>query len=167
MSTTGLTDIAIRNLQVGEMRREISDPGCAGLYVVVQPSGKKSFAVRYRFNGRPRKLTLTGGVSLKAARKLASDALLEVEQGRDPCEEKRKVSRQAMSAKAETVQWLCELYMRREGSKLRTAYARERELKRVVYPVIPSGGQHFCPSANGGPMRQYPSTRLNRPNSPQ
>jgi hypothetical protein len=44
----GLTDIAIRNLEAGDVRREIPDPGCAGLYAVVQPSGSKSWAVRYR-----------------------------------------------------------------------------------------------------------------------
>ena len=47
----GLTDIAIRNLKAGDARREIPDPGATGLYVIVQPSGKKSFAFRYRFNG--------------------------------------------------------------------------------------------------------------------
>ena len=56
----GLTDIAIRNLKGGPIRREIPDPGARGLYVVVQPSGLKSFAVRYRFAGQPRKLTLRG-----------------------------------------------------------------------------------------------------------
>ena len=29
-----------------------------GLYLVVYPSGKKGWAVRYRHNGKPRKLTL-------------------------------------------------------------------------------------------------------------
>ena len=36
MSTNGLTDVAIRNFQAGETRREVPDPGCAGLYVVIQ-----------------------------------------------------------------------------------------------------------------------------------
>jgi hypothetical protein len=40
----GFTDIAIRSLEAGDVRREIPDPGCAGLYVIVQPSDKKSFA---------------------------------------------------------------------------------------------------------------------------
>jgi hypothetical protein len=42
----GFTDIAIRNLKAGDTRREIPDPGARGLYVIVQVSGKKSFAVR-------------------------------------------------------------------------------------------------------------------------
>jgi integrase len=92
---TILTDIAIRNLKAGESRREIPDPGCAGLYVVVQPSpsGRKSFAVRYRFDGKPRKLTLKVS-SLAAARKLAADALYQVAQGSDPAQTKQEARAQ-------------------------------------------------------------------------
>ena len=39
-------------------RREIPDGGLPGLYLVVQPGGSKSWAVRYRHNGTPRKMTL-------------------------------------------------------------------------------------------------------------
>ena len=60
-----LTDIAIRNLKPGPARREIPDPGARGLYVIVQPSGVKSFAVRYRYAGKPRKLTLTAGITAR------------------------------------------------------------------------------------------------------
>ena len=51
----GFTDLKIKNLKAGAVRREIPDPGASGLYLVVQPSGKKSFAVRYRYNGTPRR----------------------------------------------------------------------------------------------------------------
>jgi len=43
MMAKGLTDIAIRNLKAGDARREILDRGAQGLYVIVQPSGKKVF----------------------------------------------------------------------------------------------------------------------------
>ena len=64
-----LTDIAVRNLKPSKKkkRREIADPGARGLYVIVQPSGVKSFAVRYRHGGKSRKLTLTPGITLAAA----------------------------------------------------------------------------------------------------
>src|SRR4051794_23648098 len=39
-------------------RVEIPDGGLVGLYLVIQPSGSKSWAVRYRHGGRPAKLTL-------------------------------------------------------------------------------------------------------------
>ena len=40
-------------------RREVPDQHQRGLYCIVQPTGAKVFAVRYRFDGRPRKLTLS------------------------------------------------------------------------------------------------------------
>ena len=37
--------------------------------------------VRYRFDGRSKKLTLQGGISIEQARKLAADALFQVVAG--------------------------------------------------------------------------------------
>ena len=51
--------------------REISD-GKNGLFVILLPAGRNSFAVRYRFNGRSRKLTLDPRIMLVAARKAAA-----------------------------------------------------------------------------------------------
>jgi hypothetical protein len=53
-----LTPIAISNLRARPQRYEVSDPGCAGLRVVVFPTKKRSFILRYRFRGLQRKLTL-------------------------------------------------------------------------------------------------------------
>jgi integrase len=76
------------------------------------------------------------GVSLAGARKLAGDAMYEVEQGRDPAETKKETRAKLKAAKADTVQALCENYLKREGSKLRTEHARKRVLERLVYPEI-------------------------------
>ena len=70
-------------------RREIPDGGKPGLYLVIQPSGRKSWAVRYRLNGQPRKLTLDGFPQLATARRLAQDALDMVSEGKDPAAEKQ------------------------------------------------------------------------------
>jgi hypothetical protein len=43
-----LTDVSVKNLRPGPKRREVPDAGARGLRVVVQPSGVKSYAVRYR-----------------------------------------------------------------------------------------------------------------------
>jgi integrase len=132
-----LTDVSIRNLKPGPIRREIPDPGARGLYVVVQPSGAKSFAVRYRFKGKPRKLTLNG-MTLAAARQAAATALLEVNQGRDPGEAKKTAEEKAAAAAADTVQAICEEFIRREGGRLRTVDERQRILARLVYPKLGS-----------------------------
>ncbi|MGC1350550.1 MAG: Arm DNA-binding domain-containing protein, partial [Xanthobacteraceae bacterium] len=56
-----LTDIAIRNLKPGKVRREVPVNN-TGLYCIVQPSGSRSYAQRYRFKGVPKKLTFGGGI---------------------------------------------------------------------------------------------------------
>ena len=103
-----LTPISIANLKALAQRYEASDGGCAGLRVVVFPSTKKSFVVRYRFRGLPRKLTLgpalLGGglteangapeigtpLSLLAARELCVRALRQAKSGNDPAAAKRR-----------------------------------------------------------------------------
>jgi integrase len=80
-----------------DKRVEYSDKLLQGLYLVIQPSGVKSWAVRYRHAGRPRKITLgpyptpdlaAQALDLKAARERAKEALQAIQQGRDPATEK-------------------------------------------------------------------------------
>ena len=51
-----LTTKFIENVKQPAVRREIPDAGCRGLYLVVQPTGGKAWAARYRFEGKPKKL---------------------------------------------------------------------------------------------------------------
>jgi hypothetical protein len=62
------------------------DGGLQGLYLVVQPSGAKSWAHRYRLNGKTKKCTIGAfpKVDLVNARKLARDAVTPVGEGCDP-----------------------------------------------------------------------------------
>jgi integrase len=54
-----LTAAAVKKYRPGKARREIADGGCPGLYLVLQPSGHRSWALRFRRpSGRPAKLTL-------------------------------------------------------------------------------------------------------------
>jgi hypothetical protein len=95
-----LTPITVENAKPRAGRYEIPDAACRGLHLVVQPSGAKSWAVRYRHEGKPAKLTLQPGpgeppLTLAAARKLAAAAMYQVEQGLDPAAEKKSESRPA------------------------------------------------------------------------
>jgi integrase len=92
--TKRLTAKQVENAKPQATRIEVPDTGCKGLYLVLQPSGSRSWAVRYRFAGQPRKLTLEPkpgepALTLATARKLAADALHKVEQGIDPAKQKR------------------------------------------------------------------------------
>jgi len=94
-----LTAVSVKNYRAGSARREISDGGCPGLYLVVQASGHKSFAMRFRRpDGKPAKLVLgpvdlssdTEGepvigqpLTLAAARRLAADVNRHRAMGRD------------------------------------------------------------------------------------
>jgi integrase len=136
MAKRGLTDISVRNLRPRETRREVPDPAQRGLYVIVQPTGRKGYAVRYRFYGVPRKLTLTPGISLAAARKLAGDAMLAVAEGNDPAALKKDARREAAAAAGDTLRAVCDEYFRRDGAKLRSRDQQQATLARHVYPTF-------------------------------
>ncbi|MDE2466173.1 MAG: tyrosine-type recombinase/integrase [Alphaproteobacteria bacterium] len=86
-----------------DKRREIPDGVVTGLYFIVQPSGRKSWAVRYRANGRPRKLVLgpyvsggdleRAGKELKRVRLDAATVLDKARTGEDPAAEKQAMRR--------------------------------------------------------------------------
>lgn len=85
-----LTDAAVQKKKANPNKRvEIHDGH--GLYLVIQSSGAKSWAYRYRIAGRSRKLTLgpfpTIGVT--KARSLCSAAALKTKAGGDPALEHR------------------------------------------------------------------------------
>jgi integrase len=91
-----LTDLKIKNLPIPDKRQEAPDGKIGGLYLVVQPTGAKSWAVRYRAGGRPRKLTIGAypNIDLATARRRAQEALGDVAGGKDPAGAK-KAAREA------------------------------------------------------------------------
>jgi len=110
-----LTAPAVAKLKSAEKRREIPDGSVRGLYLVIQPSGAKSWVVRYHRKGAATaKLTLgsvdTTGTELKgepvigghltlaAARQLATKVHRERALGRDPAHEMRSEKRARRSA---------------------------------------------------------------------
>jgi hypothetical protein len=75
-----LTSAAVGATLPGIARREIRDGGCPGLYLIVEPSGSKSWAVRFKQgDNRPRKITLglAADMSLTTARQRATALLRE------------------------------------------------------------------------------------------
>jgi integrase len=132
--TRQITDVGIKNLK-GRAQRYEQRAG-NNLYVIVQPGGHKSYAVRYRFAGKTRKLTLPGGLSLAAVRRAAADALYQVEQGTDPAVTRAQQKQKQRLADADTFAAVAANYFRREGRGLRSAERRRRTLDRLVIPVL-------------------------------
>jgi integrase len=123
-------------------RLEIPDAGAAGLYLVLQPSGAKSWAFRYRFADRPAKLTLGsytdvdtvdpvlgGRLTLAGARKLAGETLAMVERGQNPARAKPARDQNLVHAVARD-------FLKRhvDGKGLRTAAAIRRTFDVDVLP---------------------------------
>jgi integrase len=131
-----LTDFAVRNLKPGTERREVPDPGQANLYIIVQPSGRRRYAVRYRFAGKPKKLTLARGLSLAEARVQAAAAMAEVAKGINPADAKKTEKDRAAIAAENTLRAVAEKYMKLEGSKLRSARSRQSILDRQILPRL-------------------------------
>jgi integrase len=130
-----LTDLGVKNMRPGAVRREIPDRTPL-LYLVLQPSGRRRFVLRYRYLGKSRKVTLAAGLSLADARVAAASAARDLERGVDPREARRTAKQQAALVAADTVFSICRAYQARDGAKLRTADARWRLLERHVFPVI-------------------------------
>jgi integrase len=85
-----LTDAAVRKKKPSPGKRVELHDG-RGLYLVIQPTGAKSWAYRYRVGGRSRKLTLGTfpTVDVAEARSLCSAAALKTRAGGDPAAEHR------------------------------------------------------------------------------
>jgi integrase len=138
-----LTAKYVENVRPDPVRREIADGGCAGLYLLLQPSGFRSWAVRYRINGKSKKLTIGSwpAVSLLDARVAAAAARKRVKQGEDPAKAKADDKIKADAAKENTVTAVCEGYLayeRGRKDRLRTLDQRVSILKRLVYPALGS-----------------------------
>src|ERR1700676_1140104 len=110
--TKALTVRRIDSVQATSSRQEIPDGLLVGLYLVVQPSGARSFAVRYRYAGQPRKLTLGAfpAINLETARALGAKALRAAAEGRDPATEKQSAKGDAKRQAAEEIRGKRDLF---------------------------------------------------------
>lgn len=134
-----LTTKAVEALKPDASRREIPDPALSGLYLVVQPSGAKSWALRYRYAGKPKKLTLGKWpiMGVAAARSAASEAIEAVEHGNDPGAAKRKAKAariEAQLSERDKIKTLVEQYTTRHLSKLKSGADVQAQLARHVLP---------------------------------
>lgn len=120
-----------------DKRRELPDPALSGLYLVVQPGGVKSWALRYRFAGKPAKLTLGRWpmMGVADARAAASAALDKIERGKDPASEKKatKAARlEAQLSDRDKIKTLIGQFDKRHLSGLKSGTVVRRELDRHV-----------------------------------
>ncbi len=117
-------------------RYEVWEGGRTGLGVRVSPAGRKSWIYMYRFDGKPRRMTLGTypSLGLASARVKHAQAKETLEKGQDPGTlhvERRRAERQA-----ETIQNLVDEYLEKWARpRKRSAAEDERMLNKDVIPV--------------------------------
>jgi integrase len=129
-----LTAANVEKMKPTDKRQQISDDICPGLNLIVQPTGKKGWAVRYRVAGKHRRMTLGAYpvVSLGAARQRARDVLAAAAEGRDPAAEVRAAKAPKQEGDRDRVTSLLEQYAKRHLAGLKSGNTVKRELDRFV-----------------------------------
>jgi hypothetical protein len=127
-----LTAKSVENARAAGLRREIPDEYLRGLYFIVQPTGSKSWAVRYRLGGRSRKHTIGPypAFDLKHARDAAAKVLRTVAEGHGP--QHRDVN---------DVTGAVERFLARHCKDYRPRLRKEAERRLRLYIVEPFGGR--------------------------
>ncbi len=138
MSKQILTARRIDAIKPDPSRRvEIPDGLLPGLYLIVQPSGAKSWALRTRINGSTAKITLgkLAVLSLAKAREKARAAIEKVQAGADPREERR--ARQRAVSLPGTLNELCDRYVEQHLKRnVRRWKAAEGEINNHIRPHL-------------------------------
>ena len=113
----------------GELQTDYFDTQVSGLALRVTQNGHRSWTFHCSLGGKRKRLTFGNypTISLSGARTHADEAKAEVASGHDPS-----------LAATETLQHICELYMARDGAKLRSAEWRKSVLDRHIYPTLGS-----------------------------
>lgn len=140
-----------------DKRIEKPDAALPGLYLVIQPSGVKSWALRYRFAGKPKKLTIgpvltersepTVGdlplgvpMVLTEARGAARKALQSIAEGKDPSQAKKAskaLQAVAVEPDKDTVKALGESFIDRYAKPRNRSWAEvERQFKVEINTVL-------------------------------
>lgn len=129
-----LTATTVDKAKPTDRRQEIPDTLCTGLYLIVQPSGKKGWQVRYRHGGKHRRMTLGAYpvLSLSEARQRARDTLAAASEGRDPAEEVRAAKAPKPQDDRDKIKTLIGQFDKRHLSGLKSGAVVRRELDRHV-----------------------------------
>src|SRR5699024_9496637 len=107
-----LTEKGVQNLRASNQRTEHPDTVVPGLRLLIQPSGKKSWAIRGRLHGKTLKYTfanypavLLGSIDKDGtARHMAQQAMNAIERGQDPREIREREKDNRLAAAVE--RWL-------------------------------------------------------------
>lgn len=116
--------------KMGE-RCVIWDADLSGFGIRIYPTGKKSFILNYRHNGRMRLITIGqfGAITLDQARIEAKKHHVEIIQGGDPLEERQR------DRAGDTVKDLCAVYLDRHAANKKSGREYKRRIEQHIIPA--------------------------------
>lgn len=129
-----LTDTAIRKAKGREKEYKLADGG--GLYLLVTPAGGRLWRLKYRVDGREKKLAIGSypEISLADARRRRDEARELIATGIDPSREKQQAKHRAKVNAANTFGEIAQEFIdkrRREGLSTSTADKSEYYISRM------------------------------------
>jgi len=135
-----LTDAAINAAKPKRSRYRMADG--AGLCLLVEPDGSKSWTFRYRFDGNERGLSFGAypAVTLKEARHKREAARRLIREGKDPSAERKAGKRSARHAATNSFETVARGYLDTRGAAWTPGYAKtaKARLEKNVFPFIGS-----------------------------
>lgn len=144
-----LTDLELRRSKPQEKPYTLSDGG--GLSILIEPNGSKGWRFRYRFDGKPKMLSLGTypTVSLTEARQKRDEAKKLVVSGINPSEARKQQKRARQDVTGNTFEGIAREWYGKRRDRWSESYAEEM-MKTFESDVFPYIGQR--PIAEIKPM---------------
>ena len=161
---TGVTAAAVERIKPDPKRRlEIADALLTGLFLIVEPSGKKSWAVRYRYQGSSTKFTIGSfpTVGLVEARAAGRQVLQRVAEGQNPAAEKRAAKTTALISEKQpdTFRRIARLFVDEYCKRHRQTW---RETERLLMnDVVPVWGERLFVNITRADVNELLRTIIN------
>lgn len=133
-----LTDVTVRNAKPGTTTRKLYDE--RGLYLEVSPKGGKWWRLKYRFNGKEKRLSLGvyPDVTLKAARDHRDDARKLLTNGIDPSENRKAQKTATQERAANSFEVIAREWFAKQSPNWAASHADKiiKRLEKNVFPWI-------------------------------
>lgn len=134
-----LTNTACKNAKPAEKARKLADGG--GLYLEVTPAGAKYWRMKYRFQGKEKRLAfgVYPAVSLEEARECRSQAKKLLAAGKDPAEVKKQEKLAVKSASDHSFEAIAREWYAARSESWSEHYA-DSLMKRLEADIFPAFG---------------------------
>lgn len=134
-----LTDIAVRTAKPTEKTVRLFDSG--GLYLEISPKGGKYWRLKYRFEGKEKRLALGvyPEISLKEARSKRDEARKILREGKDPATIKQQAKLAAKRAEENAFEFIAREWITQQSGRWTPDHA-ERVLNSLEQDVFPTLG---------------------------